>query len=104
MKKTIATISIKPKRIDHNLLGKEDSMLLHFAKGKTLNRFQAEPLGDHCLHTTISDLQRKYPINFDRQTIKVPNRFGTLTSVKEYWLEDENLRKAKLYFGLITQN
>jgi hypothetical protein len=103
MNKVISKVNKNLKLNDHKQLGKEDSILLYFAKGKKLNRFQAEPLGDHCLHTTISDLQRKYPIKFDRQTIKVPNRFGALTSIKEYWLKDEHLRKAQLHFGLVTK-
>lgn len=70
-------------------------MLLHFSKGKKLHRFQAEELGDHCLPTTVSDLQRKHQIYFQRQTVKVPNRFGTVTAVSKYWLAGKDKERAK---------
>jgi len=88
----------KPKQPD-----KEDSMLLRFAQGKKYHRFSAERVGDHCLPTTISDLQLKYGIHFDRKRIRVPNRFGSLTTVNLYWLTGENLEIAKRRFGLNKQ-
>jgi|GEM_PF-1504500 len=88
------------KRINDTKLGKEESMFLFFAQGKRLHRFEAELLGDHCLHTTVSDLQKKYLIFFDRMRVKVPNRFGTLTSVTKYWLAGENLRAAQQHFKI----
>jgi len=33
------------------------SILAYFLAGATLNRFEAEPLGDHCLNSTISELR-----------------------------------------------
>ncbi|KWH11567.1 hypothetical protein WT59_00240 [Burkholderia territorii] len=38
-------------------LGKIDRVLLELRRGITLNRFEAERLGDHCLNTTISQLR-----------------------------------------------
>lgn len=75
-------------------LGKEESMLIHFAQGKRLHRFSAERLADHCLPTTISDLQRKHSISFSREWVEVQNRFNRPTRVKLYYLQGENLRKA----------
>lgn len=75
-------------------IGKLDSMLRHFAHGKRLNRFEAERLGDHCLHTTISDLQIRHLIRFNRTWVKVPNRFGSKTRVMSYWLDGEDLARA----------
>ncbi len=75
--------------------GKLYSMLRHFSTGIRLHRFDAEKLGDHCLHTTVSDLQIRHFIRFSREWIKVPNRFGSKTRVKSYWLEGDNLLKAK---------
>lgn len=80
--------------------GKLNSMLFRFAEGNTYHRFIAESLGDHCLPTTISDLQKKYRLYFNRRMIKVPNRFGGMTSVKMYWLEGDNLKRAKKLCGL----
>ena len=76
-------------------LGKEESMLIHFAQGKRLHRFSAERLADHCLPTTVSDLQRKHSITFSREWIEVQNRFNRPTRVKLYFLEGENLSKAQ---------
>lgn len=76
-------------------LGKEESMLIHFAQGKRLHRFSAERLADHCLPTTVSDLQRKYSITFSRVWVEVQNRFNRPTRVKLYFLEGENLSKAQ---------
>lgn len=80
--------------------GKLTSMLIHFAMGERLHRFEAERIGDHCLHTTVSGLQTKYGIEFNREFTKVPNRFGSQTSVKKYWLEGDQLLKAREIVGL----
>lgn len=52
---------------------------------RSLNRFDAERLGDHCLNTTMAELRA------DGHTItdeweKVPTRFGTTARVKRYRL------------------
>ena len=75
-------------------LGKELRMLAMFAASHSLNRFQAERHGDHCLPTTISDLQKRYGIEFRRQKETVPTRFDRPTRVTRYWLEDEHLERA----------
>ena len=80
--------------------GKLDAMLQRFAEGNAYHRFRAETIGDHCLHTTISDLQKRHLITFNRRFIKVPNRFGSTTRVKLYWLEGDNLERAKKLTGL----
>lgn len=75
--------------------GKEHSMLIHFAKGTRLHRFTAEKLADHCLPTTISGLQKKHAIKFSREWVEVPNRFKQTTRVRLYFLEGDNLTKAR---------
>jgi hypothetical protein len=45
-------------------------------------------------------LQKRHPIYFSRRFIKVPNRFGSETSVMLYWLEGDSLIKARLITGL----
>lgn len=92
MKKDEATSSSGNARItkivaNKKKLGKLDSMLERFVKSQALNRFSAERVGDHCLPTTISGLQIRYGLKFSREWTKVPNRFGTVTSVMSYWLE-----------------
>lgn len=79
--------------------GKLDSMFARFATGDRLHRFQAEKIGDHCLHTTVSSLQAKYSLKFSRQWVKVSNRFGSDTRVMMYWLEGDNLLRAQKVMG-----
>ena len=81
-------------------LGKLDSMLKRFAAGERHHRFSAEQVGCHVLPSTISDLQKKHGIYFDRKRVKVPNRFDSETSISLYWLEGKNLQRAKVYCGL----
>lgn len=87
--------SLTAKDRNDKPLGKLNSMLLRFSKGEKHNRFSAERIGDHALPSTISGLQKKYQINFCREWQKVPNRFGSHTRVKAYWLDAENLNKTK---------
>ena len=104
MEKKKATPKSSPKQSDiqdkPNATGKLESMLYRFACGKKFHRFSAERVGDHCLPTTISDLQISLGLKFDRKFIKVPNRFGSQTAVKLYWLEGDNLIKARRLIGL----
>lgn len=97
LSKSTDDILSKPKK-----MGKLDSMLRRFAAGRHFNRFQAERVGDHCLPTTISDLQKKYTLWFSRKLVKVPNSFGTETTVSEYWLEGESLERANSICGSIV--
>lgn len=80
--------------------GKERSMLMRFASGERHHRFSAERLGDHCLPTTISDLQRTHGLYFSRQRVKTRNRFGSTTPVMRYWLEGTDLARARKIVGL----
>ena len=75
--------------------GKLNRMLREFANGAQLHRFEAERLGDHCLHSTVSGLQARYGISFQRERVKGPNRFGSETSVCRYWLSDDSLARAR---------
>lgn len=62
---------------------KESAIFDVFKTGRTLNRFDAEPLGDHCLHSTIATLRKKGAKFLDTWE-KVPTRFGKTTRVKRY--------------------
>lgn len=74
---------------------KELRILALFASGQSLNRFEAENHGDHCLPSTISDLQRKHNINFARRLEKVNTRFGRPAWANRYWLEGESQDRAQ---------
>lgn len=74
---------------------KVGNILLVLFLGRSLNRFEAESLGDHCLHSTISCLSNEYGLKIDRKTEPVPNRFSEkLTSVKRYWLSQNSQQAA----------
>ena len=62
---------------------KEQSILKVLRAGRSLNRFEAEPLGDHCLHSTIATLRGKGYLFFDEWE-RVPTRFNREVRVKRY--------------------
>ena len=75
---------------------KEKTILKHFLKGESLNRFEAEQLGDHCLHSTISHFINNCGLPFHKKLEKVKSRFGN-TCVTRYWLDELGIKKAKRY-------
>ena len=54
-------------------------VLAYLLQDRSLNRFEAERLGDHCLHSTISSLTHGYGLKFARKSERVPT--GSLCSV-----------------------
>lgn len=85
-------------------LHKWKRVLDYFLMGHSLNRFEAETrVNDHCLHSTISGLERDSGITFDRAFEVVPCLRGTSeVRVKRYWLrhEADNLARARAARGL----
>lgn len=67
---------------------KEISILIAFEAGQTINRFEAERMGDHCLNSTVSNLRAK---GHDIRDIweRVPTRFGRKVRVKRYFLNQK---------------
>lgn len=61
-------------------------ILEYLLTGASLNRFEAEPLGDHCLNSTIAVLANHHYLTFQRQPEKVPNRWGKPCRVTRYSL------------------
>lgn len=74
-----APFKIQPRQ--HN---KETTILAILRAGQSLNRFEAERLGDHCLHSTIATLRRK-GFQFRSEWEWVKTRFQTEVHVKRYW-------------------
>ncbi|NHZ83950.1 hypothetical protein F2P44_32480 [Massilia sp. CCM 8695] len=70
----------KSNCLKHN---KETTILAIMRDGRSLNRFEAERFGDHCLHSTISTLRGKGYQFFDEWEW-VPTRFGKEVHVKRY--------------------
>lgn len=78
-------------------LPKLAQVLAVFVSGRSLNRFDAEHHNDHCLHSTISALE-KFNLMFCRMWEVVPCLRGQSTvRVKRYWLDStpENLNLAR---------
>lgn len=75
--------------------GKLAYMLRQFSTGQRLHRFAAERIGDHALPSTISSLQKSHGLIFSREWVEVPNNFGGETKAMAYWLEGDDLVKAR---------
>jgi hypothetical protein len=80
--------------------GKIGRILRTLASGRSLNRFEAEPLGDHCLHSTVSAIERHYGIRVDRREETVTGFGGHPTRCCRYWLADEQREQAAKLMGL----
>ena len=65
--------------------------------GGSLNRFEAERIGDHCLNSTIAQLRGK-GVQLVDEWEKVPSRGSRgFTNVKRYWVKSEpgNLERVR---------
>ena len=74
-------------------------ILTVLAAGRSLHRFEAERLGDHCLHSTISKIER-YGIRVDRREENVLGFGGHKTRVMRYSLPEDERRRAVAMLGL----
>ena len=70
-------------------------VLAYLLQDYSLNRFEAERLGDHCLHSTISSLTHGYGLKFSRQTERVPNNWGLPCQVTRYSLPASERKRAR---------
>ncbi|MBL1320109.1 MAG: hypothetical protein COA63_003480 [Methylophaga sp.] len=69
-------------------------VLAALMSGRSFNRFEAErELHDHCLHSTVATLGRKYGITISRQFETVPGYQGMPTSVCRYWITLEERKR-----------
>lgn len=66
-----------------------------------LIRFEAERLGDHCLHSTISSLANGYGLKFQRQLERVPNHWGEPCTVTRYTLPASERRRASAVLEML---
>ncbi len=71
------------------------------ACGRSLNRFEAERLGDHCLHSTIAKIESR-GIEVSRYKETVPGFGGHATRVCRYELDEENRKRAAALLGWRT--
>ena len=79
-------------------IGKHARILKAFLEGRSLNRFEAEALHDHCLNSTVSALQNNFGIVIDRNRESVPCVNGKASvSVNRYRLNAKptNIKRAR---------
>ncbi|SEI82516.1 hypothetical protein SAMN04244579_02131 [Azotobacter beijerinckii] len=69
----------------------------------SLNRFEAELLGDHCLNSTVAKLANQYGLEFQRQPEKVPNRWGAPCDVTRYSLPESQHQRARAVLVLLSK-
>src|SRR5690606_1206022 len=70
-------------------------ILAHLMAGASINRFEAEYLGDHCLPSTIAVLANRHGLLVARQSESVPNRWGKPCAVPRYSLPECEHGKAR---------
>lgn len=78
-------------------------VLRHLLSGKTLIRFEAERIGDHCLPSTISTLTHSYGLAFSRTQEKAPNRWGAPCDVTRYGLPESEHRRALIVLLMLSK-
>jgi len=67
---------------------------------RSWNRFEAEPLlHDHCLPSTVAEIQSTYGITIAREYETVPGYQGLPTRCCRYWLSDDQRAKALKILG-----
>lgn len=80
---------------------KKATVLHYLTFDGSLNCFEAEVIGDHCLHTTISTLRNEHDVNIQSEFETVPTRFGKQARVKRYWMpKGESMEKAQKLLAL----
>ena len=98
-KKKPSDSSGKSQRAHQKIGTKKFNIIQHFLKGLSLNRFEAEVLGDHCLHSTVSTLVNNLGLEISRKWEAVPNRFGGTTRVKSYWFSESDIAAIRKLLG-----
>ena len=94
-------VSARTKEVKKGALSKNNTIMSELVE-RPLTRFDAEPLGDHCLPSTISGLSSQHGLAFPRRLVKVPNRFGGETSVMEYRTSDDDKTKIREIQGVMN--
>lgn len=91
---TAGSLSNAPQPVEQQPRTKAMRILAYLANGGSLNRFEAQDLGDSCLNTTISKFRREYRLIFTQTREDVPGRFG-MTRVTRYRLSPAQRRIAQ---------
>ena len=65
---------------------KSERILQELLTGRRLTRFDAEPLGDHCLPSTVATL-KKHGITIRREYIAIDGKHGRFHCCA-YWIDE----------------
>lgn len=77
-------------------------ILAHLLSGASVNRFEAERIGDHCLPSTIATLANHYGLTIARKQERVPNRWGAPCTVTRYSLPPSQHARARAVLVALT--
>ncbi len=77
-------------------------LLAHLLVGASINRFEVEHLGDHCLPSTIAVLANRHGLAFQCQPERVPNRWGKPCFVTRYSLPASKYRRIRVVLVLLN--
>ncbi|WP_439860628.1 hypothetical protein [Pseudomonas sp. MBLB4136] len=92
-----------PQGLNSQAPGKISRVLQHLFHSCSLNRFEAERIGEHCLHSTISSFTHNYGLRFVRTTEKVPNHWGAPCGVIRCRLQSSEHRRTQTVLLLLNQ-
>ncbi|HEP9601796.1 TPA: hypothetical protein VDV81_001547 [Pseudomonas aeruginosa] len=110
MDKKKADQQASPQRSERNTITvanaptKASRILAYLVAGGSLNRFEAERLGDHCLNSTISALKHNWGIDFDIVPERVPTRWGKGCDVNRYSIPESRRKRAQRALAMMTLN
>lgn len=79
-------------------------VLAFLVAGGSLNRFEAERIGDHCLNSTISALKHNWGIDFLVVPERVPTRWGKSCDVNRYSIPESRRKRAQRALAMMTLN
>ncbi|TQE99067.1 MAG: hypothetical protein FKY71_10585 [Spiribacter salinus] len=89
----LASKSTTSARPGKRLWTKRRRVLLNLIRRPSLHRFQAERIGEHCLHTTVAAWQAD-GVEVAREFIQVRGWGGEPTTVARYYLTPEQRETA----------
>lgn len=73
---------------------KNERVFQALMSGRSFNRFEAaQLLHDHCLHSTVATLERKYHVTISRKYEAVRGYMGVSTQCCRYWIEEEERQR-----------
>ncbi|PTU75603.1 hypothetical protein DBO86_25535 [Pseudomonas indoloxydans] len=96
-------LSRSPDALMRNAPSKIARVLAHLLSGTSINRFEAERIGDHCLPSTIAVLANTHCLTFQRQQERVPNNWGAPCTVTRYSLPESEHRRARLVLHMLCR-